>query len=335
MSGGQISEAKGAISQSEAAYVRASVAADVRSDGRARLRFRPCVLETGLLPQANGSARLRLGDTDVLVSVKLEIGEPLLSAPDCGRLSVSVECCPSASPEFEGRGAAVVQAELARAMERLLLSGGGGARRSAGHSTVGAAAAAVAAAAAAAVAAGSGSALDLRQLCVVHGEQVWVVYVDAMVMDSDGNLFDALSLCIRAALFQTRIPAIKVFPTALGTMEVELDDDPLACTRISVENMPVFVSLARIGAHFVVDTSIEEELVMDVRLLVGVNKQGDFFTLEKGGFAGLEPTSVFRLLSIAKQIGRDLIVEQDKALLNEEKKVEREPHLDKLGFFSA
>jgi exosome complex component RRP42 len=84
----------------------------------------------------------------------------------------------------------------------------------------------------------------------------------------------------------------------MGTMEVELDEDPLACTRFSVENMPVFVSLARIGAHFVVDTTIEEELVMDVRLLVGVNRHGDFFTLEKGGFAGLEPTSVFCLLSV-------------------------------------
>jgi exosome complex component RRP42 len=201
MNGSVVTEAKGAISESEAAYVRASVAADVRSDGRARLRFRPCVLETGLLPQANGSARLRLGDTDVLVSVKLEIGEPLLSAPDSGRLSVSVECCPSASPEFEGRGAAVVQAELARAMERLLLSGGGGH----GRRTSSCPSAAPATPAVQTGGSSGSGALDMQQLCVVHGEQVWVVYVDAMVLDSDGNLFDALSLCIRAALFQTRV----------------------------------------------------------------------------------------------------------------------------------
>lgn len=44
---------------------------DVRSDGRSTEELRSVVLETGQLVQASGSARLKLGLTDVLVAVKV------------------------------------------------------------------------------------------------------------------------------------------------------------------------------------------------------------------------------------------------------------------------
>ena len=77
-------------------------------------------METGLLPQANGSARLRLttGGTDVLAAVKAEVGEPLPGHASKGRLECSVECWSSASPQFEGRGAVEINAELTRTLTR-------------------------------------------------------------------------------------------------------------------------------------------------------------------------------------------------------------------------
>jgi exosome complex RNA-binding protein Rrp42 (RNase PH superfamily) len=77
-------------------------------------------VETGLLPQANGSARLRLvtGGTDVLAAVKAEVVEPAAGKPNDGRLECSVECWSSASPQFEGRGAAEINAELTRTLTK-------------------------------------------------------------------------------------------------------------------------------------------------------------------------------------------------------------------------
>lgn len=77
-----------------------------------------------------------LEGTDVLVGVKAELGTPSLDYPDQGRVEVTVEwyfvylffqqsfshffSCPSASPEFEGRGGSSLNLELGRALERSL-----------------------------------------------------------------------------------------------------------------------------------------------------------------------------------------------------------------------
>ena len=118
------------ISDAERQYVVHSVERGLRLDGRSCLDYRPVELELGLVAQANGSARLHLGATDVLVGVKVcvcmsacvccagcwrpglmgrpclpqaEVGVPDMDRPSCGRLQVTVECSPCASPEFEVR----------------------------------------------------------------------------------------------------------------------------------------------------------------------------------------------------------------------------------------
>lgn len=58
-------------SQEELVYIQEGFQQNVRSDGRNTEELRSIVLETGQLVQASGSARLRLGATDVLVAVKV------------------------------------------------------------------------------------------------------------------------------------------------------------------------------------------------------------------------------------------------------------------------
>lgn len=89
------------ISIAELEYCKASVQQGIRLDGRDLTDFRPVDIEMGLIAQANGSARLHLGSTDVLVGVKVEVGTPDASKPDCGRVQVTVECSACASPEYE------------------------------------------------------------------------------------------------------------------------------------------------------------------------------------------------------------------------------------------
>ena len=48
--------------------------AGARNDGRDCSDFRPIELELGVVPQASGSARLHLGNTDVVVGVKVRKG---------------------------------------------------------------------------------------------------------------------------------------------------------------------------------------------------------------------------------------------------------------------
>lgn len=69
-------------SQEELAYISEGFSQNVRGDGRQADDLRPIVLDTAQLVQASGSARLKLGDTDVLVAVKVTFIHCALTRPE-------------------------------------------------------------------------------------------------------------------------------------------------------------------------------------------------------------------------------------------------------------
>jgi len=282
-----------AISPAERTFLEDGVTQNMRNDGRSLLDFRNFYIETGTISQTNGSARLKLQNTDVLVGVKLETGEPDSQTPDQGKIHVSVECCTSASPEFEGRGSEFLNNELARYLERIIKSS---------HS------------------------FDLKQLSIIPGKLCWILYVDAMVLDSGGNLFDAISIATRAALHNTAIPQVEV-NMELG--EFELVEDPDAFTRLNIENVPICITFTKIGPNYVVDANLEEELCMSVRLTVAVNKKGNICGIQKGGHGGLEPSSMYEMLSSARKVGQQILDKIDSNL-----KSKSDSNKPKTGFLS-
>jgi exosome complex component RRP42 len=55
----------------ERIWIVQGVEQDLRTDGRSRSTYRPLGVEANIIAQADGSARLHLGSTDVLVGVKV------------------------------------------------------------------------------------------------------------------------------------------------------------------------------------------------------------------------------------------------------------------------
>ncbi|AQK67413.1 3'-5'-exoribonuclease family protein [Zea mays] len=157
------------LSEGEKHFIRGGIAQDVRTDGRRRLQFRSLSVQTGVIPQANGSARVRLGATEIIASVKAELGKPSILHPDKGKVAIFVDCSPTAEPLFEGRGSEELSAELSVSLQRCLLGGKSGA----------------------------GAAIDLSSLIVVDGKVCWDLYIDGLVVSSDGNLLDALAVAIK------------------------------------------------------------------------------------------------------------------------------------------
>lgn len=45
-----------------------------------------------------------------------------------------------------------------------------------------------------------GGGLDLTALCVTSGKICWLLYVDALVLNMDGNVLDALSIATRVGM---------------------------------------------------------------------------------------------------------------------------------------
>ncbi len=143
-----------------------------RLDGRGLTDYREIRIETGLIERAEGSARVRLGKTEVLVGTKIEIGEPFSDVPNEGVLTVNAELVPLASPTFEPGPPDENAIELARVVDR-------GIRES--------------------------KAIALEDLCLIPGKKVFIVFIDIYVLNHDGNLIDASALASLAALMNTKI----------------------------------------------------------------------------------------------------------------------------------
>ncbi len=160
------------ISKNES-YVRKLIEEGNRVDGRGLEDFREVSVKTGIIETAEGSAEVRVGNTTVLVGVKMEVKEPYPDSPNEGGLIVDVEFVPLASPEFETGPPGEEAVELARVVDR-------GIRES--------------------------HAIDNEKLCIKEKEAAWTVHIDIHVLDHDGNLIDAASLGAMAALLDTKMP---------------------------------------------------------------------------------------------------------------------------------
>ncbi|MCS7105866.1 MAG: exosome complex protein Rrp42 [Candidatus Aenigmarchaeota archaeon] len=147
-----------------------------RIDGRKFDEFRKIEIEKGIIKKAEGSARVRLGETEVIAGVKLDFGTPFPDTPDEGTLVVNAEFTPLASPEFDAGPPSEDAIELARVVDR-------GIRES--------------------------KCIELDKLCITPGEKVWCVFIDIHVINDKGNLLDASALAAVAALHNTRIPKVE------------------------------------------------------------------------------------------------------------------------------
>ncbi|KAH8555474.1 ribosomal protein S5 domain 2-type protein [Umbelopsis sp. PMI_123] len=296
------------LSQAERHYITEGVHSDLRADGRGRLDCRALVLETGIISQASGSARVRLGDgTDILVGVKVEIDQVEPDANNVGKIVCNVECSPSASQQFEGHGADDLNNELTQALQRIL--------------------------------GGPQCGINFEKLCIIKGQQCWVVYIDAMILDYSGNVFDAIFMATKAALYNTRIPKTQIQDLGDGEFEFEVLDDVEDAERLDgIENIPIGVTLNKIGTGHIIDATPLEELCTEAKLTIAVNKDGQICGIQKGAEGGIEPGLMSEMIQTAKRIGQSLILQLDQKLQDEERQVDEKrlngENIEKLGFFA-
>ncbi|XP_057962143.1 uncharacterized protein LOC131153709 [Malania oleifera] len=274
------------LSAGEKLFIEGGIAQDLRSDGRKRLTYRPINVETGVIPQANGSARVRMGATEVIVSVKAELGKPSPLHLDKGKVVIYVDCSPTAGPMFEGRGGEDLSTELSVALQRCFLGSKSGA----------------------------GAGIDLSSLSIVEGKVCWDLYIDGLVVCSDGNLLDALGAAVKAALSNTGIPKVHVAVGAAGDEQPEVDVSDEEFLQFDTSGVPVLVTLTKVGKHYIVDATSEEESQMSSAVSVSVNRQGHICGLTKRGGVGLDPSIVLDMISVAKHVSEQLMNKLDSEI---------------------
>ncbi|KAL5798101.1 hypothetical protein ACOSQ2_002921 [Xanthoceras sorbifolium] len=274
------------LSEGEKEFIKGGIAQDLRTDGRKRYTYRPIYIETGVIPQANGSARVRLGTTDVIASVKAELGKPSALQPDKGKVAIFVDCSPTAEPTFEGRGGEELSAELSGTLQRCLLGSKSGA----------------------------GAGIDLSSLVIVEGKVCWDLYIDGLVLSSDGNLLDALGAAIKAALSNTGIPSVHVAAEASNDEQPEVDISDEEFLQFDTSGVPVIVTLTKVGKYYIVDATSEEESQMSSAVSISINRQGHICGMTKRGGFGIDPSVILDMISVANFVSRQLIDKLDSEI---------------------
>jgi exosome complex component RRP42 len=225
-------------------YIRSMAEKGIRLDGREMDEQRELTVTKPYVGSAEGSARVQLGKTDVIVGVKVEQGSPFSDRPNLGVLISTAEMTAISSPDHEIGPPRPPAIELARVTDR-------GIRES--------------------------QTIDLAPLCIEEGEKVWMVFIDIHPIDYHGNLFDACQFGAMAALSTAMVPWSKIdeskkdvplgtqhAPIALTAVKIgskvlidpSLDEDEVADARITVvtdENGDIRAMQKGLNGSFTID----------------------------------------------------------------------------------
>ncbi len=203
-----------------------------RFDGRGLLDYRDLEIDFNVSNKAEGSARVKLGKTEVIAGVKLQVGAPYPDSLDKGNLMVSADLLPLASPRYEIGPPKFPSIELPRIVDRAI-------RES--HM------------------------IDLSKLVITEGEKVWTVIIDLYPINDDGNIIDVS--CI-AAILALRNAKMLVLDEKGNIDYHQKSDKPIP---LSKEVSPISFTFYKLGDNLILDPTREEEEASETRITFGLS----------------------------------------------------------------
>lgn len=238
-----------------------------REDGRDLNEYRDIKVETDVISKAEGSAKVQIGGTKVMVGIKPQVGVPFPDTPNLGVLMTNCEMLPIADPSFEPGPPNEDSIELARVVDR-------GIRES--------------------------EMVDLEQLCIEKAKHVWMIFIDLHILDNCGNLFDACELAVMAALSTAKLPTASIVDDELkldkdNMIDIPLKDKVTMCTFVKVAN------------EMLIDPTLIETAVSDARLNIGITQSGKICAMQKGGDHPLTKDEVLKSIERAFKKSKDLL----------------------------
>jgi exosome complex component RRP42 len=238
-----------------------------RFDSRGLFDFRDIEVSYEVSNKAEGSARVKIGKTEAVVGVKLEVGEPYPDSPNKGNLMVSGDLLPLASPRFESGPPKFNAIELPRLVDRAIR--------------------------------GSGM-IDFEKLVVEKGEKVWTVIIDVYPINDDGNLIDASSIGAIAALKKT------VFPELDKDGRINYEKKTKKTLPLAKDVTPLSFSFFKLGDSLILDPTREEEEACESRITFGISKWNNQYMLNSCQKKGKAPLTTKEIQEIMKIIPKKL-----------------------------
>ena len=234
---------------------------DKRLDGRKPFDYRDVTIETNISNNAEGSARVKIGKTDVIVGVKLGTQEPYTDHEDEGTMMTGMEYSPASGSRYESGPPRINAIETARVVDRGIRESGF---------------------------------IDWKKLCIVEGEKVWSIFIDIYSINDDGNILDASAIGAVVALKMARLPELdKENNIKYG----EFTDKGLPLT----ENTPFTMTFYKIGDKLLIDPNRDEQDAADSRLTLGIAKVGKEYIISSSQKGEITPLTGEDLKQIIEQ----------------------------------
>ena len=249
-----------------------------RIDGRALDEIRPLSIDTNVIPHANGSARVRLGDTEIVSGIKVQPDRPFPDMGDKGIFMCTAEILPLAHPSAETGPPQPDVIELARVVDRGIRESG---------------------------------MIDLSQFVLEKDKSVIGLFADSVVTDHDGNLFDACSYAAVAAIITSKIPKWEIKDDKPAMVEGGESDAPIT-------TIPISITMGRIGEFIIIDPNLDEWVCLDARITITTNSDGNIVALQKGGSAGFTFDQLVKCSELSISAGpkiREIIKQATKSTL--------------------
>jgi len=254
------------LDQLKATKIRGLLEQGKRIDGRLFEEPRKITVETGVIPKADGSARVCLGDTKVIAGIKIQPDKPFPDMGDKGIFICTAEILPLAHPDAEPGPPGDDAIELARVVDRGIRESG---------------------------------MIDLSQLVLVKDKSVIGIFADNGIIDYDGNLFDACAYASTTAILSCKIPRWVIKDDQPVLVEGEKSDPPIT-------TVPVSVTMGRIGEHIIVDPNAEEWECLDARITITTNSEENICAIQKGGSDGFTIAQLTRCGEISVKVGSQI-----------------------------
>lgn len=223
-------------------FLESYLVEEVRPDGRGLLDFRNTSINLGSVNTADGSSLVRIGNTTVTCGIKAELTNPPIDRPDQGWIVPNVTMLPMCCDRIR-RGPPTHQAQVLSQYVNTVLNTPG--------------------------------IINFKELCLASGKLSWVLYIDAYVLNHDGNLVDACMLAVVAALSDLRLPRMTPVEE-----EIPRIIEPKA-VQLSLGPLPFTVSFGQFRDHVLADPTDEEEAQLHATIALTQDSSGNVISISQ------------------------------------------------------
>jgi len=232
-------------------FLHRFISQGVRLDGRGLGDYRDTSIVKGFIKDADGSAKVDIGNTSVVSGVRYLVACPGDERP----FTINVKLLPICNPLFDGRPSEL-SSSLALSMEKVVYS-----------------------------------CLDQSELSIQEAVACFILSIDVVVIDDDGNIFDAALLAVMASLQDLCLPSVELVDDTQGGKEVVQIGE--TCSRkVNLTYIPVPLTMGLFGDHILADPTFEESQVVDGTISIVLDQKGTIALIYKPDGPALE----YRLL---------------------------------------